>query len=248
MKKIIVLFCIILFAIPVLNGQVVKHSFRTSEGLIEVEKLANHEVVFLFDDFKSGVVYYPNQRLAQMRLNYRLMADEFIVEDRSGRHRSLSTGARFDSILVHNKVFIYLDGQGYFEKLSSGDVFFLVKHSSTYTIQEVRSDSYGQASSSAAMQESHILQIRGRSDMSNHSGEIRHENSTGNPMMVSVERKPTFGVLVDDKFVQIANRRQLLRQFPEHRSQLRRFMADENIDLVNTADLSRLVDYLSTLD
>ncbi len=225
--------------------QTQQSSFRTSESQINLEKLADPEVVLMFDDFKAAAVYYPNNRLVQMKVNYRLLADELIIDDGSGNYKSLATGRAFDSIHVRDMVIIYNPNHGYLQKLEHPNITFYIKHQSTYDMNEIRSGGYGDAPASASTQNLNIPAALPSG--ATHSGEIMLSNSSSNPMQVIVTRKPLLGIIENNEYITFNNRRKFTRHFRDYKSELKGFIRQEGIRFDQVEDMKKLANFTNSL-
>ncbi len=245
MKKAVILSMVFLLFGFAGQAQTKQSSFRSSDTKIDIENLADPEVVLLFDDFKPAAVYYPDNRLVQMRVNYRLLADEMIIDDGTGNYKSLATGRRFDSIHVHNMVIVHDSNFGFLEKLEYPNITFYVKHQSLYVMNEIRPGAYGEAPASASTQNVNVPAALPSGAA--HSDQIVLTNTSNNPMQVIVTRKPLLGIIEDNDFVTFANRRQFSRHFREYGSEIRGFIRQEGIRFDQVEDMKKLAAFTSSL-
>ncbi len=225
-----------------LKGQVITDSFRSKQQNINIEENAKDQVVYLFNDYQSAVVYYPGEKLAQMQINYRLLADEMIIQGRRGSNQSLATGKKFDSLRVRDMTFIHHPEFGFLEKLEFYGSKFYIKHQSTYYKQDVQRGGYGQAPPSASTQNVNVIATQHRNIA--YSDDMLLRNERGNEVEVRVTYKPLFGIVDNGEFIAFTSNRRLRRHFREHRSEIRSFIREHNIDLDKAKDMRTIAKYL----
>lgn len=246
--KVLLCTCIlILITNSFIFSQSYRGSFRTSERVIELEEQAENRFVYLFDEFQKAVLYVQNEA-KELRINYRLLRDEFLVLDENGTWKALSRELRFDSLVVDDKMtFVYHPQHGYFEKLSlRGRSIFYIKYQTTYSMQEIRQGAYGDAPSSAAVESVSIL--AGQNHVMSGSGELLLvENVSGNPVRVNLHRFPTLVFLQNGAFLSLNTRRDLTRNFPNYDSDIRRFLRQERIAFDQRDDLRKLAAFIEGL-
>lgn len=246
-KLIFAILLLVLFA-GFVAAQSKHHTFRTNERNIRVEEKASPDVVFMFNDFQPATVYYPDEVLVQLRLNYRLIRDEMIVIGERGDVKSLATGRRLDSLIVNNMVFVYHNIFGFLEKVPGIEQNnFFIKHQSTYSMSEIRQGAYGKASPSASVQNVSTISGANRSGARQVPGETLLENVSGNEVEVVVIRKPQLGYMKDNVLRSANSRRELQALFPEHSSEIRSFLRKERISFDRREDLIKVAQFLSQL-
>lgn len=243
MKNLIVLTLFLAGFCLKSNAQTQRSSFRTTESTIELEELSSPEVVFLFRDFQPAIIYYSGEKV-EMKINYRLFQDEIISEGPGGEIRALSTRRLFDSIAVNDMLLIYDRNYGYVEKVRTGKETFFIKYQSLYTMNEIQQGAYGQASPAASAESVNVLAGK-ESNLRNER--VTLENTTGNEVQVNIVSKPTLGLIQGEQFQQINSRRDLNRLFPDHKSEIRSFLRQENISFDERKDLLKLALFLDKL-
>ncbi len=242
------LFFFVMLAVVLNNfsvwSQTHRSTFQSTEKVIDIEEKADPKVVFLFDNFKSAKIYYPD-KYAELDINYRLLRDEVIVKTDESKVKTLSTRDKFDSILVNNMNFIYNDNFGYLEKIDK-DGDFYIKHVTTYITDVVMQGAYGEASPSSSVAKATDAQV-GRSRKRGGIRPYEFENTAQNPIRVTLTYRPKLAMIVDDELITFRTRRNLNDVFSDYRSEIRRYVRSENISFDQREDLIRLSEYLKTL-
>lgn len=229
-------------------AQVNRSSFRTSEQVIDVEELADRSVIFLYDDYVSARVHYPG-KYSEVELNYRILADEFIVKVDDDNHKSLSV-QELDSIVTEdNKLFIRHPSLGFVEQIGTDDQSFYIKYNTSYTMNEIRPGAYGDAPVTSSTQSvQHLGRLGDHAGHSRTDRDLRLTNASGNPVQLNLVSKPVFIMHHEDEYKNVISRRELLRMFPRsYRSDINSFVRQENISFDEREDLIKLSDFLKEL-
>ena len=247
--KFYVTLLFMLFLLQGLYGQIHRASFQSIERDIDLEQLADPKVVYLFEDFQKARVYYPDGKIVEMNLNYRLLVDDMIVKTERRGIQSMIRGDVFDSIRINDMLFVFDRKLGFIEKFENhGDAFF-IKHQSTYTQDEVVRGAYGQPTPSASTQAVNIVSassVAGRTGQ--HITDLTVQNLSGGEVQINILRRPIFIYFIDGVPETIINRRQLNRLFSGHRSEIRAFLRNESISFDERDDLIRLGNFLTSLE
>ncbi|TVQ90488.1 MAG: hypothetical protein EA393_05730 [Bacteroidetes bacterium] len=238
-----------LFLLQGIYGQTHRVSFTTIEREIDLENLADPKVVYLFEDFQKARVYYPNERIIEMYVNYRLLVDDMIVKTERRGIQSMIRGDVFDSIRINDMLFIFDRNLGFIEKFENHGNAFYIKHQSTYTQDEVVRGAYGEPTPSASTQAVNIVSassVAGRTGQ--HITDLTVQNLSEGEVQINILRRPVFVYFIDGEPETIINRRQLNRLFPDHRSDIRAFLRNESISFDERDDLIRLGNFLTSLE
>ncbi len=244
MKTFATFFSIFFFSSFILHAQTLRTSFRSEERVIDLEKNAGQEFLYLFDSFRQAHVYYPGE-YAVFNMNLNILNDQMIIE-RPGEENQVLSPGRIDSIQIDDKTFIHHRRFGYLEIISGKTQKFHVKYHTSYTMQEIRQGAYGDAPATAAVQSVNIL--AGQAHTLTDIGEFLYlENQSGNPVRVSLVSRPTFGIIKNNEFITIESRRALNRLYPDHRSEIRSFLRDNDIEFDIRSDLIKLAVFIDRL-
>lgn len=226
-------------------AQTHRTSFRSQERSINLEENAEKHFFYLFDDFQDARIYYPGQ-VSEARLNMNILNDQMILQRPGQDDQVLATTRRFDSIKINDQTFIHHRRFGYLEILQGARQNFYIKYHTSYSMQEIRQGAYGDAPATAAVQSVNVL--AGQAHTMSETGEFLFlENQSGNPVRVSLLSRPTFGMIVGNEFVDFDSRRALNRQFPDHRSPIRSFLRNNDIEFDKREDLIQLAAFLEGL-
>jgi hypothetical protein len=247
-RKKIYITLVLSVTISMLSAQSLRTSFRTTARTIDLEELADPRVVYLFDEYQEGQVYYSGGRTSTLKLNYRLLVDDMVAIADRGDSRSLIRGAAFDSLRINDKLFIYHRTYGYLEKFSHDGNVFYIKYQSTHTMNEPIQGGYGQAPASSSTQRINLISASNLGGRGPQGGDLRLENVSGAEMEIVITRRPLIVHVLDGDFVTFITRRQVNRAFPDHRSEVRNFFRRNSISFDERDDLIKLGEFLVGLN
>lgn len=209
--------------------------------------MANHEVIFLFDNFTPASIYYPRE-VINAEINYRLFHDEIVTMDPDGMMMAISGRRTIDSIVVHehDMVLVQHNRHGYLEKTGDQNVFF-IKHQSNYFGEEIRSGGYGDAPATAAMERLQLQALLSEAESGGKKA-LSLENVSGNDIRITITAKPTLVFIQNGTINSLESRRELQRLFPDHHRELRNFVRRERLDFDERDDIIKLVRFIETLE
>lgn len=227
-----------------LKAQPLQETFVSTSRQIRVEDLASNEMQYLFPDMVEGNVFQNGQGPDRM-LNYHVLFGLFYTTDRRGTRIYIRPDG-IDSIRAGDKIFYFFHGDGYFQRIQAGDNAILLKKYGVDIISEtVTVGAYGSTSRSASAQSVESLIEPGSGSFIDRT--VLLENPAGQELHVTLRRQESFYLLKDGAPVKANNRRALLREFPEHRSDLRGFIRDHDTDFSNESDMVRLAVFIQSL-
>jgi len=247
--KIYVTLLFMLFLLQGVFGQTHRVVLQSVEQKIQLENLVDPKVVYLFEDFQKARVYYPDGKIVDMNVNYRLLVDDMIVKTERRGIQSMIRGDVFDSIRINDMLFVFDEKLGFVEKFENDGDAFYIKHQSTYTQDNIVRGAYGQPTTSASTESFNIVtspRIAGITGK--HIADLTVQNLSGGEVQINVLRRPIFIYFIDGIPETIINRRQLNRLFPDHRSEIRAFLRNESISFDERDDLIRLGNFLTSLE
>ncbi len=216
-----------------------RQTIRTTDAKINVEELADPALVFLHDDYVQARIRFPGGRIDETQLRYNILVDQMQFVSRRGQVQNISVSPVFESIELDGKTFVYDAGEGYLEVLKDGDISLYHKRSIRVTAQPIKRGAYGGTDQTSAIDGVGHYQIDSRV--------VSLDNPGGREMEVTLRYMESFLIRKDGQLTQVGNRRQFLREFSEHRSELRTYIREFDIDFDTPDDLILLVDYLKSL-
>ncbi len=226
-------------------GQPKRETFRSTDRQVLIEQLASFEMQNLFDAARPGHVYYTNRKEERDRLNYNLLFDLFYYESRQG-NRILERPAEIDSIHVGGSLFKFFPDKGYFEVVTaSPGQLLLIKHGIDISSETVAVGPYGTTSRAASIDAVQSLVGTGDADIVDRT--ITVNNPGGQELHISLRREENFHLLKNGEPLNVRNRRILLREFSEYRSELRGFLRQHSIDFDREADMIVLAGFINSL-
>ena len=187
---------------------------------------------FLFPSFARGVIILKDGTSFSSLLNYN-MVDELMVSELNGVFRSAKNPQDIDTIYLQNRIFVPVENV-FYEVLVGGHASFFLQNKSRYTPNGaevgygIKSQSVGSTSFQRFDFASDVVTI----DLP--------PNVTVTPASVSWVRK-------NNKMGKFTSEKQLLKIFPENKTQLKEFIKKEKTDLRVREELIELGTYCNEL-
>lgn len=229
----------LLVILPAASQSQTRQTFRVSGAEIDVERHAEPAFLYLHKDFVPALIVFPDGREQEAELRYHIMLDEMQFLSRRGEVQNLSRRPPFQRIEMESGSFLHHHEEGYLEVLHDDRLALYHKRAVRVNAQPIKRGAYGSTDPTAAIESVDRFQVDGRV--------ATLENPGGGEMEVSLRYVEYFFLAVDGELTQINNQRQFIRTFREHRSQLRSFIGEYDIDFDEPADMVRLVQYLEDL-
>ncbi|TVQ17383.1 MAG: hypothetical protein EA361_02480 [Bacteroidetes bacterium] len=229
-------------------SQTYRSTFTTTDRNIDIEKLADPKVIFLYDDFVEAKVYQRG-KVSDAEINYRLLTDEVIIRtDHPGTIKSLY-GNNLDSLITQdNRLIVFVPEIGFAEKIRTQTSRYFIKYQTNHLMTEMKPGAYGVSSPTSSTQPVRNIATDG-AYAAGGSNYIHLENTTGNEVQVILTSKPNFMIYYQEQYQSASNRRELVRVLPgNYRSDINSFIRSENISFDNRDDLIKLAGFLDQLD
>lgn len=183
--------------------------------------------IMLFDSFEQGKVYLHNHITTTAKLNYDA-ANSKMIYQLDGNEMTLMNNHEIDSIIFRDSKFIP-HGNIYLEVVneSKGDIFINWK---------LKEKPKGYQGAMGLTTQAKVESI----DLS-HITTKKNEISTAE--ITELSNNNEYWFYQQGKLIKCRNERQLLKQFPQYRDQIREFIKQENINFKNPADAIRLINH-----
>lgn len=241
MKNLRLQFLIlVLFSGQVTMSQQVQ-TIRTTETRIQVEKIADSSMVYLFPELVEARIILKDGRTTQAKINYNILLDIIEIQTRTGMN-ALETRS-IKKVEIGETELIFREGEGFLEVLSEGRFPLLLKRQIRVSAMPVRRGAFGGTDHASSIDVLSTLSttdgLRGQT--------IMLENPGGQEMEISLRYNESFAIFKGDQLVRLNNARQLQRDFPEYRNELRDFLRRENINFSNRFDLMKLLMFMNNL-
>lgn len=235
-------FLICLLCIPTWSIAQRSQNIRTSGMRVQVEELADSAIAYLYDGLKEAVITYKDGSTSNTSLNYSVLLDEFQMKTRRGiealNFRDL------EKLEVEGSIFIYLPEAGYLEVLNQGKHPLYHKRLVRVSTMPVRRGAYGGTDYTSAIDVAATYSTESTGD---YNRQIYLDNPSGQEMDITLRYNEYFLIGKGETLMKVSNQRQLLRDFPEYRNELRDFIRKENTNFSNPRGLIKLVKYMGTL-
>ena len=213
----------------------------TTEARVQVDKIADSSLVFLYPTLKEARVTLKNGDLTQASLNYSILLDEMHMQTRRGIQAVETRDLK--KIEIEGSTFVFKEGNGYFEVLLEGRYPLYLKRNIRTSALPVRRGAYGGTDHTSAIDLASNIQTTNN----HHGSEIFLENPSGQELEIILRYQEFFFFEKDGTLLRVNNARQLQRDFPEHRNELRDFMRSESINFSNRQDLLKLGKFMEGL-
>jgi phage tail sheath protein FI len=236
-----ILFILIIAAyLPALAQRT--QTIRSTQTKVNVETVADTSLVFLFPVLKEARLFFKDGKTSEARLNYSIINDKMQIQTHRGI-LPLETD-QLESVVVEGSTFIYHKEGGYMEVLSEGSIPLFMKREIKVSVLPVRRGAYGGTDHTSAIDVvSSITTTTG-----DHGQTIYLENPGGQEMDITLRYNEYFTIEKDGRKIRINNARQLQRDLPEYRNELRDFLRRENINFSSRRDLVKLVKFMEGLN
>lgn len=236
-QAFLVLLLFQVMIIPVSLAQ--KSQTLTLKGeQILLEEAADSSLIYLFPGMESARVTLTNGETFSANINYNILADEMKTQARRG----IQTIDPRQVVLVEvaGSFFTYHQGEGYVEIKYEGKFpLFQKRRIQISAIPLVRGPYQTKDRTSSIDQATYI--------QTGPSGQLYLLNRSDGELEVTLRFNEYFLIGKGETLVKVTNQRQLLRDFPENRRELRDYLRRENTDLSKPEDLLKLVKFLETL-
>ncbi len=220
-----------------------RQTIRTSAAEINVCALANDDLQFLYPEKTKGTVYYSDGSIPEYEMNYNFLLDEMHYLTRRGRVHALQVRPRFDKIVINDKIFVYDVEEGYLEKLHTGNTSLYMKREVNVSTLPVKRGAYGTTDHTSSIAQTTIHQPGAEF----HVREVRLANPRGQELDITLRYNEYFIFEKNGEKTRINNRRQASRKYSDHRSEIRTFTRQNNIDFDDKEDMLKLAEYIESL-
>lgn len=218
-------------------------TIRSTDTRVQVEKIADSTLVFLYPNLMDAVVSLRDGRSSQAKINYSILLDEMQMQTRRG---IVAVETRdLKKLVVGEATFIHHGVEGYLEVLSEGSFPLFLKRQIRVSAMPVRRGAYGGTDYTSAIDLAASIATNSGGDFNR---EIFLDNPSGQEMDITLRYNEYFVIEKSGQLIRVNNQRQLLRDFPEYRNELRDFVRRENINFSSRQDLMKMVKFMEGLD
>lgn len=193
---------------------------------------------FLFPSFKEGLVIMKDGKIFSSLLNYNMVEEKMIIE-LNGTYRYSKNPQLIDTIHLGNRVFVPVEN-AFFEILSSGLVTFFLQNKSNL-VPKGNDIGYGIKSRSVGPTQQKRFEL---SEVTYQGGQVAFIDL---PPNVEIINASVFWVRKNNKLEKFSNERQFLKIFPEYKSDLIKYIKNENIKFNSSENVIRLGNYYNEI-
>lgn len=250
MKTFITLFSIILTLGFQANSQTQPKSerFRSSEETIQVEEKTSFNFQYLLDEFSDGEIYYDNGSVIEAKMNYNILLNAIQFYDSDGNLQSLSYDPSLDSIAMGDHMIKPFEKFGFMEVFHDDESPLLLHRNIRVFSETLVQGAYGSTDRTAKTER--VTAIAGIADAGRGIGfnnDFLVPNREGDLIEVSMTFHQTFYFPYGDEYIELSNRRAVIRAFPDYQKELNGFFKENKIDFDSPDSLKSLTAFLQSL-
>jgi hypothetical protein len=239
MKHVRIVFLISLMMVSWASLAQKSQTITLSGDKARVEEVADSSLVYLFPALEQALITLSNGTTYMANINYNILGDAMQIQTRRGL-QTLDP-LQLSQLEVAGSTFIYHRDEGYLEVLFKGKFPLYKKRGIQVSAVPVVRGAYGSKDYTSSIDQASYIQTGPR-------GEFYLLNNSGQEIDITLRYDEFFLIGKGDNLVKISNQRQLLRDFPEYRNELRDYLRKENTDFSNPEDLDKLVGFLESLN
>lgn len=199
-------------------------------------KYTTHSL-FLLNSFQEGIAYFKNGKVSEGMFNYNVVYDK-ICYIRDNKIYEITNTNDLDSVKI-NKIKFYCTKDKNYEIIKSGEIKILLQRKANLNTSE-RTGTYGTRSNNAVVGDRKNIyyeDIQG-------GRFVNIDSDSDSESEIPVTEKYYF--LVKDNLFS-AKKMKTLKNFSDHKTEIKEFLKKNNIDFNNTTDLIKLTSYLKNL-
>jgi hypothetical protein len=193
---------------------------------------------FLFPSFKEGRVIMKDGKNFSALLNYNMLEEKMVTE-LDGVYRYSKNPLLIDSIYLENRVFVPIENR-FYEVLSGGSVTFFIQNKCKST-PKATDIGYGVKSGSIGASQHKRFEMN---EVMFQSAQVVYIDL---PPNIDIAPASVFWVMKNNKLEKFSNKKQFLKIFPEHKSEIEKYIEKENIKISSREDVIRLGNYCNEI-
>ena len=201
----------------------------------DLNKKVSTQMQYLFPEFTDGYVFYTGLPRSSGKLNYNILLGEMQFMDAENKILALDNVPEIQIISIGSRKFYPYDNKEFVEELLVAGKIQLQIRRRGNVASHSKKGAYGMTSSTSAI-----------SSYRNIDGVDRTYNlAVVENVMITLNQ--FYYLVINNKRIQIKNRKTFLKQFPQHKIQIETFVNERSIRFDSEEDLKILVKYCSTL-
>ena len=189
--------------------------------------------MFLFNSFIDGEAYYNDEGISKGIFNYNVVYEEisFIKENQI---LTISNSSELDSIRIGNKSFLHKDKKIY-EIISSGKIKVLLYRKPDLSSSKP-TGAYGTSSNTSSVSKKTSF-YTGKAMFGGEHINIQDKSDTEIPILKKIY------LLINNELI-LASKSQIYKRFNDHKTEIKTYISEKNIDLQEKNDLIKLTVFL----
>ena len=185
---------------------------------------------YLFNKFEKGVALYKGGNQIQSFFNYDLISGKIVFKD-GNTVMELANPELFDQISVGDRVFKYIKGETFYEKVDINNLDLYIEWKSQL-ISQGKNVGYGSSQSSAVNDVSHLSQ----------NGSTYNLNSSEKFNLIP---KNSYYVQLKGKYKRFNSAKSLAKLFKNHEDEILKYIDSEKIKFDSEEDIKKAVVFCS---
>jgi hypothetical protein len=223
-----------LIALNAVYAQKDTDAMRVKDGS-DISKALPYSQRFQYDSFRDGQAVFRNGRISTAKFNYSLVHGQVMFIAPSKDTMLLTDLAFIRFVSIDSTPFYFFNGHGHVEVAGNYGKVRLAKKLILVQMGNEKYASYDQYSSTSAISSySSYMNVNGA-----HALEGRDK--------VILKRKSVYYFLDQNDRIHLVNRGSLLKIFPSNKSEINRYLKENEINLDEDEDLKRTLVFCSSL-
>lgn len=219
---------ICLFATLILSAQEVLENKN-------INSANNENVRFRFQEFKQGTVYFKDGSKSAARLNYHLLVQQMQFIDPKGDTLALDNESTIKHIEIGDHLFYY-HNKDFLELVEDLSTVKLLARKHVRVADRQKIGAYGQPSSTSSID----------SYRSVYANDRAYQLSINEKVVLTGDI--AFFILTNTGAIHAANKSNLIKAFPQHRSDIEKYVSQNPVNFKNGKDVTKLLQLVRTLN
>lgn len=216
---------------------------RTDEKEFLLNDKASFNFQYLLDEFIPGTIFLKNKKPVKTSINYNILMDAIQYYDEDNTLLTIAKDLPVDSVVMGNHLLIPFQEEGFIEMFHTGKGALYLKHTITYHTEVLKKGPYGSIERTSAVDKVNTLHREGL-----WGKDVVIHNTPRDDMEIRMRYKQTYFFPADDGILtELSSRKNTTRAFPEHSSEINRFIRKNKIDFDAPQSMIQLAAFLHDL-
>ena len=186
---------------------------------------------FLFPSFSKGTVAMKTSKDLYLILNYNIATEKMVFIQKDKLFELMNPEA-VDTIYLNNSKFVLI-GKTFYEVIDNGPLLLFIQHKGIVQ-PPAKTDPYGTVSQTSSTTSFSDLKV----------GSIIYDF---NDPELNIKRETIYWIIRNNSMESFKDATQLTKLFPDNKSDIKKYIRENNIKFDNKEDISKLVVYCNSL-